>query len=76
MLAIALGSPYPMIPVPTPYTVSSILMKGEGVMSPVGFDVKVWDAGLSLKLVVGRFTKPPGDVIVRSIASPSVSLPE
>ena len=53
-----------------------MLMNGEGVMSPVGFDESVPDAGLSLNVVVGRLTKPPGAMTFKSMASPSVWLPE
>ena len=67
MLATGFGLPYPPIAVPTEYTVSSILMNGEGVMSPVGFDVRVCDPGLSLNVVVGRLISPPGAVIVRAM---------
>ena len=54
--------------VPSPKTVSSVLMKGEGVMSPVGLEESVWDAGLSLKVAVGRLTSPPGAVMVSCTA--------
>ena len=45
---------------------------GDGVMSPVGFDDRICDAGLSLKLVVGRLIRPPGAVIVSAMAVVSV----
>ena len=42
-----------------------MLMKGDGVMSPVGFDLRVCDAALSLNVAVGRLMSPPGAVMVR-----------
>ena len=56
------------MPVPTVTTQSSMLMKGEGVMSPVGdADSVLLDIG-PLNEAVGKLRSPPGAVTFISMS--------